>query len=125
LPGSLFSTTKSNQQGTTHEGLHGEVKGSQKADSTSSNISGDGPQPLPSLKASGLLLLRAPDKVTQQGQVRGNRMQPPSPQKSSPAMALQPKQPGQVDIDVTRNGPNSMATSGMPVGLQWLANELR
>ncbi|TFK32774.1 fungal-specific transcription factor domain-containing protein [Crucibulum laeve] len=80
---------------------------------------GDGPQSLPSLKASGLLDSWTSSRAeVQKQQIHGNNgAQRSSPRRSPPTIP-----PSHVphDMDV-----RSSATIGMPVGLQWLANESR
>lgn len=82
---------------------------------------GDGqPQSLPSLKASGLLDSWAPSSRM------SDRLQEGPARKSPLGVLHQRPSPGQMDTggDTSRNAP-STTPSGLPVGLQWLANESR
>ena len=89
--------------------------------STGNGPNGDGqPQSLPSLKASGLLDSWAPSSRISE------RLQDVPPRKSPLSILHQRPSPGQMDTggDPSRNAP-SATPSGLPVGLQWLANESR
>ena len=89
--------------------------------STGNGPNGDGqPQSLPSLKASGLLDSWAPSSRISE------RLQDVPPRKSPLSILHQRPSPGHMDTggDPSRNAP-STTPSGLPVGLQWLANESR
>jgi len=73
----------------------------------------DGPQSLPSLKASGLLDSWNSSRMEQKPQGHGANGTQASPQRSPPMPPIYQ------DADMRP------ATLGMPVGLQWLANESR
>lgn len=82
----------------------------------------DGPQSLPSLKASGLLDSWNNPRTTEQKPSPG--LQQRSPRRSPPISVGAPtstSSAGGAEPDIGR----SVQSSGMPVGLPWLANESR
>ncbi|PFH51901.1 hypothetical protein AMATHDRAFT_58110 [Amanita thiersii Skay4041] len=95
------------------------------------SLVGDGLQSLPSLKASGLLdswtTPRAAEKSSQPSQARvsnGTQQGLPNSQKS-PVTQYHKFQGADEPGSETSRNPGTAANSGMPVGLQWLANESR
>ena len=101
-------------------GINGSVNGIGGGGQRGHGINiGDGPQSLPSLKASGLLdswnsTVLSHSREVQKGQHGNGTLQRSPPRRSPPTNSYSNQE---TDVRST--------TLGMPVGLQWLANESR